>query len=162
MIYNPNAQESERKGRNIFKTLADQIGWQVDFTDAEFCDIDVHIKCTSKDGRNIQAAGEIKNRDASAIKYPTHIIEIHKIKALLADNKNTAMFINIFGDDIFIYNVVELAKMIKHGDIKPYNKYGIDAVAKAVDITRYGYKAKAVKIRTDEGRINGLELTIIK
>jgi hypothetical protein len=23
MIYNPNAQESERKGRNIFKTLAD-------------------------------------------------------------------------------------------------------------------------------------------
>ena len=33
------------------------------------------------------------------------------------------MFINIFGDDIFIYNVVELAKMIKHGDIKPYKKY---------------------------------------
>jgi hypothetical protein len=23
MIYNPNAQESERKGRNIFQTLAD-------------------------------------------------------------------------------------------------------------------------------------------
>lgn len=43
-----------------------------------------------------------------------------------------------------------------------YNKYGIDAVAKAVDITRFGYKSKAVKIRTDEGRINGLELTIIK
>lgn len=41
-----------------------------------------------------------------------------------------------------------------------YNKYGIDAVAKAVDITRFGYKA--VKIRTDEGRLNGLELTIIK
>ena len=37
-----------------------------------------------------------------------------------------------------------------------------DAVAKAVDITRFGYKSKAVKIRTDEGRINGLELTIIK
>ena len=33
------------------------------------------------------------------------------------------MFINIFGDDIFIYNVVKLARMIKHGDIKPYNKY---------------------------------------
>lgn len=123
MIYNPNAQESERKGRNIFQTLADQIGWQIDYTDTEFCDIDLHIKCTSKDGRNIQAAGEIKNRDASAIKYPTHIIEIHKIKALLADNKDIAMFINIFGDDIFIYNVVKLARMIKHGDIKPYNKY---------------------------------------
>lgn len=123
MIYNPNAQESERKGRNIFQTLADQIGWQIDYTDAEFCDIDLHIKCTSKDGRNIQAAGEIKNRDASAIKYPTHIIEVHKIKALLADNKDIAMFINIFGDDIFIYNVVKLARMIKHGDIKPYNKY---------------------------------------
>ena len=102
MIYNPNAQESERKGRNIFQTLADQIGWQIDYTDAEFCDIDLHIKCTSKDGRNIQAAGEIKNRDASAIKYSTHIIEVHKIKALLADNKDIAMFINIFGDDIFI------------------------------------------------------------
>ena len=31
-----------------------------------------------------------------------------------------------------------------------YNKYGIDAVAKAVDITRFGYKSKAIKIRTDE------------
>ena len=41
-----------------------------------------------------------------------------------------------------------------------YNKYGIDAVAKAVDITRYGYKAKAIKIPTNEGRLNGLELTI--
>ena len=44
MIYNPNAQELERKGRNIFQTLADQIGWQIDYTDAEFCDIDLHIK----------------------------------------------------------------------------------------------------------------------
>ena len=49
-----------------------------------------------------------------------------------------------------------------------YNKYGIDAVAKAVDITRFGYKAKAVKRQSEssilaaEGRINGLELTIIK
>lgn len=43
-----------------------------------------------------------------------------------------------------------------------YNKYGINAVAKAVDITRYGYDAKAVKIPTDKGRINGLELTILK
>ena len=41
-----------------------------------------------------------------------------------------------------------------------YNKYGIDAVAKAVDITRFDYKAKAVKIPTDKGRLNGFELTI--
>ena len=41
-----------------------------------------------------------------------------------------------------------------------YNKYGIDAVAKAVDITRFGYKSKAVKIPTDKGKLNGLELTI--
>lgn len=33
------------------------------------------------------------------------------------------MFINIFGDDIFLYNVGELARMIKQGEIKPYNKY---------------------------------------
>ena len=43
-----------------------------------------------------------------------------------------------------------------------YDKYGINAVAKAVDITRYGYNAKAVKIPTDKGRLNGVELTILK
>ena len=43
-----------------------------------------------------------------------------------------------------------------------YKKYGIDAVAKAVDITRFGYKAKGIKIPTKEGRLNGLELTINK
>lgn len=43
-----------------------------------------------------------------------------------------------------------------------YNKYGIDATAKAVDITRYGYETKAVKIPTQNGRLNGLELTKIQ
>lgn len=43
-----------------------------------------------------------------------------------------------------------------------YDKYGIKANAKAVDITRYGYLTKAVKIPTDNGRLNGLELTVIK
>ena len=43
-----------------------------------------------------------------------------------------------------------------------YKKYGIDAVAKAVDITRFGYKVKSIKIPTNEGRLNGLELTINK
>ena len=64
MIYNPNAQESERKGRNIFQTLADQIGWQIDYTDTPqirnlqglvgFClqsdkiHFIVHISCTTE------------------------------------------------------------------------------------------------------------------
>lgn len=43
-----------------------------------------------------------------------------------------------------------------------YDKYGIKAKAKAVDITIYGYDTKAVKIPTDNGRLNGLELTLIK
>ena len=43
-----------------------------------------------------------------------------------------------------------------------YNKYVNDAVATAVDITRFGYNSKAVKIPTDKGKFNGLELTIIK
>lgn len=42
-----------------------------------------------------------------------------------------------------------------------YDKYGINAKAKAVDITRYGYDTKDVKIPTDNGRLNGQELTII-
>ena len=41
-----------------------------------------------------------------------------------------------------------------------YNKYGIDAVAKAADITIFGYKSKSVKIPTDKGRLNSFELTI--
>ena len=45
---------------------------------------------------------------------------------------------------------------------RAFEKEEIDAVAKAVDITRFGYKSKAVKIPTDKGRLNGLELTIIK
>lgn len=39
-----------------------------------------------------------------------------------------------------------------------YYKYGIGAVAKAVDITRYGFTTRIVKIPTDKGRLNGLEL----
>lgn len=71
----------------------------------------MHVS-TIKNGRKLTASGEIKNRDASAIKYATHIIEIHKIKSLLADNKKLAMFINIIGDDIFIFDVVKINKMI--------------------------------------------------
>ena len=39
-----------------------------------------------------------------------------------------------------------------------YKKYGVDAVATATDITRYGYKVKACKIVADNCRINGLIL----
>ena len=41
-----------------------------------------------------------------------------------------------------------------------YNAYGIKAVATATDITRYGYSTRACKIPTDNGRINGLILTL--
>ena len=39
-----------------------------------------------------------------------------------------------------------------------YDTYGIKAVATATDITRYGYRTRACKIPTDNGRINGLIL----
>lgn len=122
MTYNINAQKAEQLGRNVFQTLADQIGWQVEYTKKEFCGIDLHVS-TIKNGQKITASGEIKNRDAGAIKYSTHIIEIHKIKTLLADNQRLAMFINIIGDDIFIYNVVKLNRMIQQGQLKPYEKW---------------------------------------
>ena len=41
-----------------------------------------------------------------------------------------------------------------------YDTYGIKAVATATDITRYGYSTRACKIPTDNGRINGLILTL--
>jgi hypothetical protein len=41
-----------------------------------------------------------------------------------------------------------------------YDRYGIKAVAKATDITRYGYSTRVCKIPTDNGRINGLILML--
>lgn len=41
-----------------------------------------------------------------------------------------------------------------------YLRFNIDAVATATDITRFGYSTRACKIPTDNGRINGLILTI--
>ena len=41
-----------------------------------------------------------------------------------------------------------------------YDKFGVDVVATATDITRYGYKVRSCKLNTDNGRINGLILTL--
>ena len=43
---------------------------------------------------------------------------------------------------------------------KLYKKYGIDAIATATDITRYGYKVRACKLVVDNCRINGLILML--
>lgn len=43
-----------------------------------------------------------------------------------------------------------------------YQKYGIDGTAKASDITRFGFKTRACKIPTDNGRVNGLILSLVK
>lgn len=42
-----------------------------------------------------------------------------------------------------------------------YNKYQVVAVAKAVDIKRYGYTTKVVKIPSSKGRLNGVQLNFI-
>lgn len=42
-----------------------------------------------------------------------------------------------------------------------YDKYGIKAVATATDISRYGYSTRACKVRTEDGRINGLILIAV-
>ena len=41
-----------------------------------------------------------------------------------------------------------------------YDKYRVEAVAKAVDIKRYGYTTKVVKIPSKNGRLNGVQLNI--
>ncbi len=43
---------------------------------------------------------------------------------------------------------------------KLYKKHGIDTVATATDITRYGYKVKPCKLVVDNVRKNGLILTL--
>lgn len=41
-----------------------------------------------------------------------------------------------------------------------YDRYGIKAKATAIDIAKYGYNVRACKIPTEDGRINGLILTL--
>ena len=121
---NPKAQKEEQKGRSIFKELADQIGWQVEFTKEEYNPIDLYLTITEhKNGQIYTASGEIKNRAQSTIRYKTHIITLHKIIHLVKDRKDFAMFINIIGNDIFIYDCNKLVRQIKNGQLKPYKKY---------------------------------------
>lgn len=121
---NPNAQKEEQIGRSIFQTLADQKGWQVQFTEEEYNPIDLHLQVTEhKNGQIYTASGEIKNRAKTAIKFQTHIITLHKLRYLIKDNSNFALFINIIGDDIFIYDCYKLARLIKEDKIKPYQKW---------------------------------------
>lgn len=116
---NPNAQKEEKLGRDIFDTLAKQLNWDVEYTTEQYDPIDLHIHYITKNGRKLNIGGEIKNRNASAITFSTHIITLHKIKALLKYNKHIGMFINIIGDDIFIYNVTQIARLILEGQLKP-------------------------------------------
>ena len=120
---NPNAQKEEQLGRRIFQQLADQKDWKVDFTKEQFNPIDLHLALKCSDGVTRTCSGEIKNRSTSALKYKTHIITIHKLKALIKDKKSQcAIFINIFGDDIFIYDYKKLVRLILNKQITPYYK----------------------------------------
>ena len=121
---NPNAQKEEQIGRSIFQELADQIGWQVEYTKEQFNPIDLHLQITEhNNGQIYTSSGEIKNRAKTALKFQTHIITLHKIRHLVADKKDFALFINIIGDDIFIYDCNKLVRQIKNGQLKPYQKY---------------------------------------
>lgn len=119
---NPNAYKEEQIGRSIFQKLADQIGWQVEFTKEQFNPIDLHLQI-HKNEQIYTASGEIKNRAKTALKFQTHIITLHKIRHLVADKKDFALFINIIGDNIFIYDCNKLVRQIKNGQLKPYQKY---------------------------------------
>ena len=118
----PNAYKEEQIGRSFFQKLADQIGWQVEFTKEQFNPIDLHL-LIHKNEQNNTARGEIKNRAKTALKFQTHIITLHKIRHLVADKKDFALFINIIGDNIFIYDCNKLVRQIKNGQLKPYKKY---------------------------------------
>lgn len=119
---NPNAYKEEQIGRSIFQKLADQIGWQVEYTKEQFNPIDLHLQI-HKNEQIYTASGEIKNRAKTALKFQTHIITLHKIRHLVADKKDFALFINIIGDNIFIYDCNKLVRQIKNGQLKPYQKY---------------------------------------
>lgn len=120
---NPKAQIEEQIGRSIFQELADQIGWQVEYTKEKFNPIDLHLQITEhKNGQIYTASGEIKNRAQSTIQYKTHIITLHKIVHLVKDRKDFAMFINIIGNDIFIYDCKKLVRLMKEDKLKPYKK----------------------------------------
>lgn len=40
----------------------------------------------------------------------------------MKDRKDFAMFINIIGNDIFIYDCKKLVRLMKEGKLKPYKK----------------------------------------
>ena len=123
MANNPNAQKEEQLGRNIFDTLAYQLGWNVRYTTDQFNPVDFHVTLTDKEGDKHDIAGEIKNRKPSDIKYNTHIITWHKIDALLQSNNQIGFFVNIFGNDIFIYNVAEIERLVRTHKLMTKQKY---------------------------------------
>ena len=43
-----------------------------------------------------------------------------------------------------------------------YDELGLKKKAKATDITSFGYEVKDVKIPTNDGRVNGFELKLIR
>lgn len=112
---------NEKKGREIFKTFADQYNLSVEFTSEQYDTIDLYMNITAK-GKTYRCCGEIKNRELNAIKYKTHFMTIHKLKALYNKHLDKPLFVNIIGNDMFLYNVKNLLELYKQGKVYKVRK----------------------------------------
>ena len=112
-------QESENKGRQLFKSFLDQIGATGQPTEDIYDRVDYYFQLNGK-----KAVAEIKVRYSY---YNSWIIEVDKLKALLQKRKERnldgAIYVCFYGNSMYIYQI----SVIK--------KYGIRDTRKCKDST---------------------------
>lgn len=99
-------EESELKGRNLFNEVLQSIGvtdWQP--TTDLYNRVDGYFTIDNR-----QVVVEIKGRAKQYEKYDTHLMEVDKYKAIVADAHNNgikcAYYACFFGEDtLYLYNV---------------------------------------------------------
>lgn len=152
---------AESKGRITFAELCSQLKLDITFTDNQFDRMDFIMRTDNTFKTKYQSiGGEIKNRNPQDIKYSTHLLSVDKIINLLKYNPNAGLYVLIFGDDLFIYNVRKIYQLVKDNILKIETKY----LPKSTILNK-GYKDyKVILVPKKYGmhfkRINGIWLSL--
>lgn len=125
MIGNEHCQKCETKDRQQFKELLLSIGIKdIRFTGNEFDQIDLLF--TAKNG--YLCATELKGRDDKFECYDTYIMEEIKYNGIKKrqqeENADVGLYVYLFSDKIYIYNVDKIKKVAKVSKrIMPANNF---------------------------------------
>ena len=94
-------QESENKGRALFKSFLDQIGATGQPTEDSYDRVDYYFQINGK-----KAVAEIKVRNAF---YSDYLIEADKLQALEetkdSEGLNGAFYVCFYGNQMYIFNI---------------------------------------------------------